>query len=163
MPCSIRASYDVTPEGGNLHIPGARKSPLKFEYPVYENANEMLGFAIRFSFRSVRLGRMWRLLHRLPGLRTLLWWLWWRSVSEQTLLRGLSGFRHCGGGRSAVLSRCRILVGQQILRLEAWTLGGAEWPESLAPRALRHTGILIEQPRSGGFQPPRAIWRSAIP
>jgi len=43
------------------------------------------------------------------------------------------------------------LVGEQVLRLEARPLGGAEWPKVLDPRALRHAGILIEQPRSGGF------------
>ena len=70
----------MTPEAGSLYIPGARKSPLGFEYPVYENTNEMLGSAIRFGFRSARLSRMWRLLQRqrLPGLRTLLWWWLWR-------------------------------------------------------------------------------------
>ena len=64
----------MTPEAGSLYLPGARKSPLEFEYPVYENTNEMLGSAIRFGFRSARLSRMWRLLQRqrLPGLRTLL-------------------------------------------------------------------------------------------
>ena len=66
MPCSTRAWYDVTPEVGNLYSPGARKSPLEFEYPVYESTNEMLGSAIRFSFRRARLGRMWRLLHSPP-------------------------------------------------------------------------------------------------
>ena len=54
----------MTPEAGNLYIPRARKSPLEFEYPVYENTNEMLGSAIRFSFRGARLSRMWRLLQR---------------------------------------------------------------------------------------------------
>jgi len=34
---------------------GARKSPLEFEYPVYENKNEMLGPAIGFGFRGARL------------------------------------------------------------------------------------------------------------
>ena len=55
-------------------MPKARKPCLEFEYPVYENTNEMLGSAIRFSFRGARLSRMWRLLQHLPGLRTLLWW-----------------------------------------------------------------------------------------
>ena len=97
----------------------------------------MLGSAIRFSFRGARLSRMWRLLQRLPGLRTLLWWLWWRSVLWRRL---------CGGRRrgSAVLSRFGILVGPQVLRLETWTLGVAERPETLDPRPLRRAGILIE-------------------
>jgi hypothetical protein len=43
------------------------------------------------------------------------------------------------------------LVGQQVLRLEARSLGMAEWPKVLGSRPLRHAGILIEQPRSGGF------------
>jgi len=42
------------------------------------------------------------------------------------------------------------LVGQQVLRLEAWTLGLSERAESLETRPLRHTRILIEQARSGG-------------
>jgi hypothetical protein len=43
------------------------------------------------------------------------------------------------------------LVEKRLLRLEAWPLGLAEWPEGVAPRPLRCARILIEQPRSGGF------------
>ena len=43
---------------GTCISPGARGSPLEFEYPVYENKNEVLGSAIRFSFRGARLGGM---------------------------------------------------------------------------------------------------------
>jgi hypothetical protein len=134
----------------------------------------MLGSAIRFSLRGARLSRMWRLLQRLPGLRTLLWWLWWRSVLWRTLLRGFSGFRHCGGGRSALLPPRRgLLCRPHVLRLETRTLGIAERATSLDPRPLRRARrILIEQPRSGGFPAavghleialPRTFKRSAEP
>src|SRR4029077_8083803 len=115
------------------------------EYRVYEDTNEMLGSAVRFSFRGARLSRMWRLLERLPRLRTLLWWLWWRSVSRRTLLRGLSGFRHCGSGRSALLPpRGGLLCRPHLLRLETRALGIAERPASLDPWPLRRaTRILI--------------------
>src|SRR5436190_7447406 len=147
MPCSTKAWYDVTAEAGSLYIPGARKSPLEFEYPVYENTNEMLGSAIRFDFRSTRLSRMWRLLQHLPGLWTL---LWRRSSLWRTLLRGLSGLRHCRGRRSALLPpRRRLLCRPHLLRLETGTLGIAEWAASLDPRPLRRARrILIEQPGS---------------
>ncbi len=142
MPCSTRALYDVTAEAGSVYIPGARKSPLEFEYPVYENTNEMLGSAIRFSFRCARLSRMWRLLQRLPGLRTL---LWWRSV-WRALLRGLSGFRHCGGGRSALLpARGGLLCRPHLLRLETRTLGIAERAASLDPRPLRRARRILDR------------------
>ena len=136
----------MTPEVGSLYIPGARKSPPEFEYPVYENTNEVLGSAIRFSFRGARLSRMWRLLQRLPGLRTLLWWLWWRSVLWRTLLRGLSGFRHCGGGRSALLPpRGGLLCRPHLLRLETRTLGIAERAASLDPRPLRRARRILDR------------------
>src|SRR5882724_1021656 len=148
MPCSTKAWYDVTAEAGSVYIPGARKSPLEFEYPVYENTNEMLGSAIRFSFRGARLSRMWRLLQHLPGLRTIRWRLRRRSV-----LRGLSGLRHCRGRRSALLPpRGGLLCRPHLLRLETRTLGIAEWAASLDPRPLRRARrILIGQSRSGGF------------
>ena len=57
-----------------------RKLRLESEYPVYENANEMLGSAIRFRFRGAGPGGMWRLLRHLSGLWTLLWWLWRRVL-----------------------------------------------------------------------------------
>jgi hypothetical protein len=147
MPCSTRAWYDVTPEAGSLYIPEARKSSLEFEYPVYENTNEMLGFAIRFSFRGARLSRMWRLLQHLSGLRTILWWwLWWRSSLWRTLLRGLSGLRHCGGGRSALLPpRGGLLCRPHLLRLETRTLGIAERAASLDPRPLRRARRILDR------------------
>ena len=144
MPCSIKALYDVTPEAGK-RISQARKSPIEFEYPVYENTNEMLGSAIRFSFRGARLSRMWRLLQHLPGLRTI-WWLRRRSGLRGTFLRGLSGFRHCGGGRSALLrARSWLLCRPHLLRLETRTLGIAERAASLDPRPLRRATRILDR------------------
>ena len=154
MPCSIRAWYDVTPEAGSLYIPGHVNHLSNSNIQYMKIQNEMLGSAIRFSFRGARLSRMWRLLQHLPGLRTILWWwLWRRSVLWRTLLRGLSRLRHCGGGRSALLrARGWLLCRPHLLRLEARTLGCAQRPASLDPRPLRRARrILIEQPRSGGF------------
>ena len=145
MPCSIRAWYDVLLKLGTCISPGARGSPLEFEYPVYENKNEVLGSAIRFSFRGARLGRMWRLLQHLPGLRTILWWwLWRRSVLWGTFVRGLSRLRHCRGGRSALLPpRGGLLCRPHLLRLEARTLGCAQRPASLDPRPLRRARKIL--------------------
>ena len=145
MPCSIRAWYDVLLKLGTCISPGARGSPLEFEYPVYENKNEVLGSAIRFRFRGVRLSRMWRLLQHLPGLRTILWWwLWRRSVLWGTFVRGLSRLRHCGSGRSALLrARCWLLCRPHLLRLEARTLGCAQRPASLDPRPLRRARRIL--------------------
>ena len=68
MPCSIKAWYDVTPEAGNCLSRGHVNRLSNSNIRVYENTNEMLGSAIRFSFRGARLSRMWRLLQRLhPG------------------------------------------------------------------------------------------------
>jgi hypothetical protein len=145
MRCSTKAWYDVAPEAVACISREARKSSREFEYPVYEKTNEMLGSAIRFSFRGARLSRMWRLLQHLPGLRTILWWWLWRSVLRRTLFRGLPGFRHCGGGRSAVLrARSWLLCRPHLLRLETGTLGIAERAASLDPRPLRRARRILD-------------------
>jgi hypothetical protein len=126
----------------------------------------MLGFAIRFGFRGARLSRMWRLLQHLPGLRTILWcWLWRRSVLWRTKLRGLSGFRHCGGGRSPLLPPRRgLLCRPHLLHLETRTLGSAERASSLDPRPLRRARrILIEQQKSSGFLKRSAALGPSVP
>jgi hypothetical protein len=125
----------------------------------------MLGSDIRLSLRGARLSRMWRLLQRLPRLRTLLWWLWWRSALCRTLLQWLSGFRHCGSGRSALLPpRGGLLCRPHLLRLETRALGIAERAASLDPRPLRRATRILDRCNQGAaaFQPPRAIWRSPL-
>src|SRR5439155_21214852 len=118
-------------------------SRIRIQYD--ENKNAILHL-VRLSLRRARHGWMRRLLRWVSGLRTILWWLWWRSVLWRTLLRGLSGFRHCGGGRSALLPpRGGLLCRPHLLRLETRTLGIAERAASLDPRPLRRAGRILDR------------------
>src|SRR3954471_1141791 len=152
MPCSIKGWSDVTPEGAEpVYRRGARESALESEYPVYENTNEMLGSAIRFSFRSAGLGRMRRLLQRqcLPGVRAVLrrciprWWsLRWRSL----LRAWLSG---CGDSRSwrprLLYSRRGLLRRSHLLCLEAGPLGDIPRPKNVEARSLRRARRILDR------------------
>ena len=94
----------------------------------------MVGVPFASDFCRIRCRRMRWVLQWLPWVRTVLWCL----SGERALLRGLPGLRHGGGWRSAVLySRCWLLRGPRLLRLEAWTLGMARRSKSLDPRTLR--------------------------
>ena len=94
----------------------------------------MVGVPFASDFCRIRCRRMRWVLQWLPWVRTVLWCL----SGERALLRGLPGLRHGGRRRSAVLhSRCWLLRGPRLLRLEAWTLGMARRSKSLDSRPLR--------------------------
>ncbi len=75
-------------------------------------------------------------------------------IMARTLLRRLSEALSlvAVGDRPYYRHGAGYCVGQQVLRLEARTLGCARNGQRvLDPRPLRRAGILIEQPRNGGF------------
>src|SRR6266566_3008535 len=97
----------------------------------------MVRIRVASDFCHVRCGWMRRVLQCLPRVRTILQRLWPRLRLRPRICR-LPRRRHGGGWRSAVLhSRCWLLRGPRLLRLEAWTLGTARRSKSLDSRPLR--------------------------